>query len=72
MVVLITCKNEADPIKNEGAILRVFWFGLVLNIPVNNFCVMLGQGHRFLGFTSTFWGVNMSCSRTQHGDPSGA
>ena len=25
-----------------------------------------------MGITSTFLGVNMSCSRTQHGDPSGA
>ena len=49
-----------------------FWFGLMLNVPVNNFSVMLGRSHRFMGITSTFWGVNMSCSRTQHGDPSGA
>ena len=40
----------------------------MLNVPVNNFSVMLGRGHRFRGNTSTF-GVNMSCSRTQHGDP---
>ena len=46
-------------------------FGLVLNFPVNNFSVMLGRRHHYLGITSTFWGVNMSCSRTQHGDPSG-
>ena len=44
---------------------------LMLNVPVNNFSVMLGWGHCFLGNTSTFWGVNMSCSRTQHSDPSG-
>ena len=49
-----------------------FWFGLMLNIRVNNFSVMLGLSYRFLGITSTFLGVNMSCSRTQHGDPSGA
>ena len=50
------------------------WFGLMLNVPVNNFSVMLGRSHRFLGITSTFFGggVNMSCSRTQHGDPGGA
>ena len=42
------------------------------NVPVNNFSVMLGRSHRFLGITSTFLGVNMPCSRTQHGDPSGA
>ena len=28
---------------------------------------MLGRSHRFLGITSTFWGVNKPCSRTQHG-----
>ena len=56
------------------AILNALWFGLLLNVLVNNFSVMLGRCHRFLGIiTSTFWGVNMSCSRTQHGgDPSGA
>ena len=32
------------------------WFGLMLNIPFNNFSVMLGQSHRFLGITSTFGG----------------
>ena len=34
---------------------------------LNNFSVMLGRSHRFLGITSTFWGVNVPCSRTQHG-----
>ena len=32
----------------------------MLNIPVNNFSVMLGQSHHFLGITSTFRGVNVS------------
>ena len=27
----------------------------MLNVPVNNFSVMLGRSHRFLGITST-WG----------------
>ena len=73
---------------NFGAALRLIsmdellcvlkiWFGLMLDVPVNNFSVKLGRSHRFLGITSTFFflgggGVNMSCSRTQHGDPSGA
>ena len=35
---------------------------MILNVPVNNFSVML-----VLGITSTFWGVNVPCSRTQHG-----
>ena len=29
-------------------------FVLRLNVPVNNFSVMSGQCHRFLGITSTF------------------
>ena len=28
---------------------------LMLNVPVNNFSVMLGLSHSFLGITSTFW-----------------
>ena len=27
---------------------------LILNVPVNNFSVMLGRSHHFLGITSTF------------------
>ena len=27
---------------------------LILNVPVNNFSVMLGRSHQFLGITSTF------------------
>ena len=45
-------------------------FGLRLYVPVNNFSVMSGRSHRFLGITSTFWEVNVSCSRIQQGDPS--
>ena len=40
---------------------------LILNVPVNNFSVMLGRSHRFLGITSTFGEVNVPCSRTKHG-----
>ena len=43
-------------------------FGLRLYVQVSNFSVMLGRSHRFLGITSTFWEVNVSCSRIQHGD----
>ena len=28
----------------------------MLNVPVNNFSVMLGRSHRFLGITSTLGG----------------
>ena len=48
-------------------------FHLVLflcNVPVYNFTVMSGRSNRFLGIISTFWEVNVSCSRTQHRDPS--
>ena len=45
-------------------------FGLRLYVPVNNFSVMSGRRQRFLGITSTFREVNVSCSRLQHGDPS--
>ena len=38
------------------AVGALVWFGLMLNIPVNNFSVMLGQSHRFLGITSSFGG----------------
>ena len=34
----------------------MFWFGLMLNIPGNNFSVMLGRSHCFLGITSNFEG----------------
>ena len=27
---------------------------LIFNVPVNNFSVMLGRNHHFLGITSTF------------------
>ena len=48
---------------------RSFRFvSFLFNVPVNNFSVMSGRSHRFLGITSTFWEVNVSCSRTQHGD----
>ena len=29
---------------------------------------MLGRSHCLLGITSTFWEVNVSCTRIQHGD----
>ena len=40
------------------ALFLVFYFflGLMLNVPVNNYSVMLGWNHRFLGITSTFGG----------------
>ena len=46
------------PQKPQGhfqPILYVDWLvDLILNVPVNNFSVMLGRSHHFLGITSTF------------------
>ena len=46
----------------------LFLFGLRLYVPDNIFSVISGRSHRLLGITSTFWEVNVSCSRIQHGD----
>ena len=35
------------------------YFVLMLNVPVNNFSVMLGRSHHFLGITSTWLRVNL-------------
>ena len=40
------------------------WF----NDTFNNFSVMLGQSHRFLGMYQYFGELKASCSRTLHGD----
>ena len=42
-------------------------FVLRLNVPVNNFSVMSGRSHHFLGNLPVLWGSKVSCSRTQHG-----
>ena len=42
-------------------------FVLRLNVPVNNFSVMSGWSHRFLGNSPVLSGSKVSCSRTQHG-----
>ena len=39
-----------------GGMFDLIWFGLMLNIPVNNYSVMLGKSHHFLGITSIFGG----------------
>ena len=43
-----------------------------LNAPVNIFFSHVGTELTLPGYYQYFWGVNMSCSRTQHGDPSSA
>ena len=50
----------------------MFGFVLVLlrfrfNVPVNNFLVMSGQSHCFMGVTVLFGKKMCLCSRTQHG-----
>ena len=46
---------------------------LKLNVPVNNFSVILGQSHRFLGISSTFQRVGKCILlKDTTGDPSGA
>ena len=53
---------------DSETVLFVCLFGLRHYVPVDNFSVMSGRSHRFLGITSTFREVNVSCSRIQHGD----
>ena len=49
--------HQTNFLKYGRCVLKIFsWFGLVLNFPVNNFSVMLGRSHCFLGITSTFGG----------------
>ena len=46
---------------------NVCLFVLRLNVPVNNFSVMSGRSHRFLGNLPVLSGSKVSCSRTQLG-----
>ena len=43
-------------VEQKKRVFGLVWFGLMLNVPVNNFSVMLGRSHCFLGITSTFGG----------------
>ena len=71
---VLTYKATHDIDKSrENMLCEVFCKGVFefrLNVPVNNFSVMSGRRHRFLGITITLWEVDVSCSRIQHGDPS--
>ena len=53
------CQNGLHPFVNLArdvlCILLICLVHLILNVPVNNFTVMLGRGYRFLGITSTLW-----------------
>ena len=47
---------DVNSFNGQFFLLLCFWFGLMLNVPVDNFSVMLGRSNRFLGITSTFGG----------------
>ena len=50
------------------SLLEVGWLVVLrLNVPVNNFSVISGRSHRFLGKLPVLSGSKVSCSRTQHG-----
>ena len=58
LVMQKVCPNGLHPsvhlARDVLCILLICLVHLILNVPVNNFKVMLGRGHRFLGITSTF------------------
>ena len=45
---------------SSGSLVISFW--LLRNVPVNNFSVMLGRSHRFLGIYQYFRELKVSCS----------
>ena len=49
--------------------IRSSLFGLRLNVPVNNFSVMLGRSHPFLGFNQYSWEL-MCPAQQYHGTAS--
>ena len=49
--------------RSKGLVCCLFLF----NIPVNNFSVILGQNHCFLGVYQYFGNLKVSCSRTLYG-----
>ena len=66
MVVLFTCKNEDDPIKNEGTRICLF-VCLRLYVPVNNFFSHFGMASWVKPVLSN--GDEVSCSKTQFRAP---
>ena len=66
--LLCNCTTRTFKIYTFVKVICLFLFWLKLYVPVNKFSVMSGRSHSFLGITSTFWEVNVSCSRIQHGD----
>ena len=71
--ILVRLLRQINRIKPCGYYQNLYLFrllGLRLYVSVNIFSVISERSHRFLGITNTFWEVNVSCSRIQHGDPS--
>ena len=73
--------KELIIIFESNSLLYVFFYwsafffrfvSLRLNVPVNNFSVMLGRSYRFLGITSTFESKCILFNDTTRSDPSGA
>ena len=66
------CNSYYRGLKHNGTKLLLFFLLLLLffHVPENNFSVMLGRSIASWVY-QYFFGVNMSCSRTQHSDPSG-
>ena len=53
--------NEEPPIPDVQADPFVLFVWVEALHPSQQFSVMSGQSKRFLGITSTFWEVNVSC-----------
>ena len=49
-------------------VVMVWLVGLQFDVPVNNFSVMLGRSHRFLGIYQYLGELKVSCSRTLYDD----
>ena len=47
-IMTLSCRAE----RGRKSVQDLVWFGLMLNVPVNTFSVMLGRSHRFLYITS--------------------
>ena len=63
---IITCLFPLDgDVKELEKYIFVCLFGLRLAVPVNNVSFMSGRSHCFLGITSIFREVNVSCSRIE-------
>ena len=46
----------------------MIWFGVLFNVPVNNFAVIFGRNHRFLCIYQYSGKLKVSCTRALYGD----